>query len=187
MATKTVAKTVVLKKTQLSFPKLFKPEAYAEGEPRFSTTVLMEPGGEAAVALQTAMEELIKEQWGKKPNGLEVCLKDGDQKVASARNPENYGMYGGRVYVTASCKRDAPPVVVDADARTPLTAASGKIYGGVLADVIVRLWGQDNKWGLRVNCELKGVQYRGKGTPFGGGMVDPTALFDEIVEEEEWA
>lgn len=188
MATKTAAKTVTVKGATLSFPKVFKAEAYAEGQkPRFSTTLLFDPGSEAVKVIRGALNDIVREQWdGKKPNGLEVCLHEGDKKIASARNPENYEMYAGKLYVTASTSADTPPVIVDLDGRTPLVVSSGKIYGGAIVDAVLRLWGQDNKWGIRINAELKGLRWRGKGTPFGsGGPIDPSAYFDEVEEVAE--
>lgn len=185
---KIASRIVTLNKTVLSFPKLFKPEAYAEGEPRFSATFLFDPGSEAAKVAQQAIDEIIAEQWaGKRPNALKVCVQEGDAKVAAARNPENYSMYEGKLYVTASAKQDRPPIVVDTDGATPLTAASGKVYGGAIAGAIIRLWGQDNKWGVRINAELRAVQVQGAGTPFGsGGRIDTSRYF-QAVDEEDWA
>jgi hypothetical protein len=34
---------------------------------------------------------------------------------------------------------------------------------------VYKIWAQDNKWGRRINCSLRGVMLTGEGESFGGG------------------
>jgi hypothetical protein len=39
----------------------------------------------------------------------------------------------------------------------------------------VEVWAQDNKWGRRINCSLRGVMLTGEGENLGGGSSPASA------------
>lgn len=162
---------VRLERVTASFPSLFKKTAYKDNKPKYSMTVLFDPESKAHKAIKKAFDEILKELWaGKKPNGLKVCLHDGDAKIASARNPDTYAAYEGKLYVTASS--DSLPDVRDRNPTIKLDAetGAGKIYGGAILDAIVNIWAWDHPvHGPQINCELKGAQFVEAGERIGGG------------------
>ena len=157
--------------------------------------------GKANVAkLKAATKQLKIAKWGPdekkwpkiKPEKL--FLRDGDL--------ENYDGYEGMLY--AAMRSNDQPVLIDRvkDANgkwEELTAENGgpkKLYSGAYANVICRIWIQDNEHGLRINCEVKAVQFVRKGDAFSGAApVDPNEAFgdddlgpdDLDVEEQEEA
>lgn len=173
---------ITIKKARLSFPALFKAKAFEEGqEPKYSATALLDKKEHAAdiKALQAKALAVAEEKWGKGkvPKGVKFCLRDGAEK------PDMDG-YGEAVmfFSAASPKR---PAVVDKD-LSPLDGATGKPYAGCYINIHVRLWAQDNKFGKRINAELKAVQFVKDGEPFGNDKpVDAAAVFGTVDDDED--
>ena len=44
-----------------------------------------------------------------------------------------------------------------------------KAFSGAIVNASVEVWAQDNKWGRRVNCSLRGIMLTGEGQSLGGG------------------
>ncbi len=149
---------------------------------QYKGNALMEKGTPATIAnlakLKAAGDALKAAKWGPDPAKWlkfkpdRVCLRDGDL--------ENWEGYDGCFYVSANSP-DQPVIidrVKDANGRWEnLTKANGgtkKIYSGARGNMIVRMWIQDNEHGMRMNAELKVVQFRQHGDPFSGRVpVDP--------------
>ena len=176
---------VRLESVSASFPSLFKKTAYKDNKPKYSITVLFDPESPAHKVIKKAFTEILEELWkGKKPNGLKTCLHAGDEKIASARNPDTYAAYEGKLYVTASS--DNLPDVRDRNPTVRLDSETGaaKIYGGAVIDLIVNLWAWDHPvHGPQINCELKGAQFVSAGERIGGG--GETDVSDYFTDYED--
>lgn len=179
---------------RLSFLEVFEPaqDRVDKKDPTGKTIIkgqykgnaLMEKGTPATIAnlakIKAAGDALKAAKWGpdqskwKKFKPDKVCLRDG--------NLENWEGYEGCFYVSAN-SQDQPVLidrVKDPDGKwEPLTKANGgtkKIYSGARGNMIVRMWIQDNEHGMRMNAEIKCVQFRQHGDPFSGRIpVDPNA------------
>ena len=173
---------IQLKNVRLSFPKLWKPEAYGDNPtPVFEAAFLFAPGSEAHKALEAAMVAAAQERWGAKAQqtlkglvaGGKVCLRNGDEKA-------DLDGYAGNLFLNArSPKR---PLVVDKD-RAPLVEADGKPYAGCFVNAIVDVYAQDHaQYGKRINAALGGVQFIRDGEAFGAKGVAETD-FDEVDED----
>ena len=44
-----------------------------------------------------------------------------------------------------------------------------KAFSGAVVNASIEVWAQDNKWGRRINCSLRGIMLTGEGQSFGGG------------------
>jgi hypothetical protein len=172
---------VLLNNVRLAFPALFEAkQVNGEGEPAFSAAFLLKPGSETAKAVGAAIDAVAKEKFGAKAADMLVqmrkadktCLHDGDNK------PDLDG-YAGMLYVSARSK--ARPLVLGAD-KSPLTAADGKPYGGCYVNASIDVWAQDNKFGKRINAQLRGVQFVRDGEAFAGGGAASEDEFEAITE-----
>jgi hypothetical protein len=138
-----------------------------EGEPAYSATVIIGKQHPSNAALLAAEEQVAKEKWGAKADGIlksiraagKGVVKDGDSKA-------EYAGFEGNNFVSTRSK--VRPTVINRD-RTPLTAADGVIYSGCHGNVQVEVWAQDNSYGKRINAQLLGVQFTRDGDSFGGG------------------
>jgi hypothetical protein len=77
---------------------------------------------------------------------------------------------------------EAGPVILLDQLKQPLSVGSGKPYAGCYVNASVEVWVQDNQWGKRVNCTLRGVQFLRDGDAFGGGAPASADEFDTVTE-----
>ena len=150
-----------------------------EGKPAFSGAFLMPPDHPDIPKVRAAIAAVARAKWGDEADEIlkvmiatdKVCLHNGDLK-------RNYDGFAGNMYVSA--RSPSRPLVIAQD-RTPLVEEDGKPYSGSYVNAQVALWAQDNKYGKRVNAQLRGVQFLRDGDAFGGGGVAQADEF-EVVE-----
>ena len=181
---------IKLHNVRLSFPNLFKARAFEEGkDAKFDASFLIHPKdsvvdidgtkfkGKAAIqAIEGLMEVTATEKFGKGkiPKGITYCLHDGNEK--------EYDGYAGHHFMPASESRR--PILLNRD-KTPLVESDGVLYAGCYVNALLNLWVQDNKFGKRVNANLKGVQFLRDGEPFGAGNSADADDFDDLGDDEE--
>ncbi len=144
-------------------------------EAKFSATFIFdnEKHGALLDRIEALIDRLALDVFKKKV-GFKSCLKDGNDKS----DLDGYG--DGTSFLTASNK--ARPGVVDRS-LDPIAESDNIIYAGCYVNATVRLWVQDNKWGKRVNAQLRAVQFVKAGDSFGAGPVDATKEFTAIDDE----
>lgn len=175
---------IQLKNVRLSYPHIFKAQAYAggDGEPAFSASLLIDKGtklGEKQICMvEDAMDEAHERKWlGKKVKVSKdkPFFKDGDDEEYEA--PETEGM------MIVSARSYKKPRVLDRDKMDVREGDDGAPYAGCFVDAIVQVWAQDNKFGKRINCSLEAVRFRDDGDPFGAPPVDPDE-FDDLDDDD---
>jgi len=169
---------IKLTNVRLSFPGLFKAEAFKPGDdPKFKATFLIEKGSANHQAVEKAIAEEAKIKWGVKGektisnirnNPNKFCYQDGDTK--------SYDGYEGMMALSA--KSGTRPLVIDGQ-RNPLSEADGKPYAGCYVNASVELFTYDNS-GAGVSASLAGVQFVRDGDAFGGGKAASVDEFDEL-------
>lgn len=175
------SEVIKLKKSRLSFPNLFKAKSFEEGQdPRFEATFLLDPSNKShAKIIKTIKSEaarIAKEKWGDKIPKHKKCFgltEDTDKE---------YDGYEGMFYIASNNK--TRPTVVDRG-RNPVAEEDGVIYAGCVVNGTVTLWTQDNKWGKRINANLRGVQFDSEGEAFGVAPVDAEEEFDELEDSDD--
>lgn len=182
MSTQPVGR-ILLKDVRLSFPNLFEPSTVAgDGKPRYSASFLLAAEHPQLEEIRKRIEAVAKDKWREKApatlTGLyksgKVALHDGDEKA-------QYDGYAGNYFVAAASQESAPPTVVD-QLRQPLNERSGKPYSGCYVNASVEFWAQDNAYGKRVNCTLRGVQFLRDGDSFSAGRPADADEFEDVSE-----
>jgi len=147
-------------------------------------------------AIKLASEEAKEAKWGpestKKPwpklKADRIFLRDGDQ--------ENWDGYEGCWYVSSNARpEDRPSVLTNRGNKDPKTGkmkwieaepgGSSSPYSGCYVNLVIQIWVQDNKHGIRLNAQTKGVQFVRDGEPFAAGRVDMDDLLTEDMIGEE--
>jgi len=173
-----VEKVITLKNVRLAFPALFEPkQVNGEGKPAYSAALLLSADDPQVDKLNELIDAVAVEKWAGKAKTLlgvlrgkdAVAIHNGDLKA-------QFDGFEGNYHVSA--RSYTKVLVVDRD-RTPLTAESGKPYGGCYVDASIEVWAQDNQWGKRVNATLRWVQFRRDGDAFAGGA---PASMDEMED-----
>ena len=83
--------------------------------------------------------------------------------------------------MAAASQENAPPTVIDRD-RSPLSRTSGRPYAGCYVNASLEFWAQDNQWGKRINCTLRGVQFYRDGDSFSAGRPADSDEFEDVTE-----
>ena len=173
------SKKIKIKNAMLSFPNLFTPTSMEEGQTKKYSCVFMLPkedNEKSYEAIMAVYNELAKENKVKKdlPNDNKFIV-DGDE----TERPE----YAGHWIIKA--KNKTRPIVIDRN-RAPIAEDDGLIYGGCIANGIVEpyFYKHASSGKQFIIASLKGVQWVGKGTPFGDSPLTPDE-FDELGDDED--
>ena len=180
MAKAPTSDVIKLADVRLSFAKISKPEAFEQGQtPKFGATFLLDPSKPEHKALigqvQGAAKKLIEEVSLKIPD-FEVghCFGYADKHPKKSK----YDGYAGMFYVCASneirptlCNRRTDPVA-EGDAQFP--------YSGCYVNGTITLWLQNNKWGKKINANLRAVQFVRDGEAFGRAPVSAEDEFEPL-------
>jgi len=174
---------MMLKNVRLGFPNLFTPTTVGgEGEPRYSAMLILPPDHPQMAEVKAKMLAVAKDKWKDKGQAVytqlektdKLALHDGDTKA-------QYDGVAGNFFISAAAQQSARPTVIDAS-KSPLTERDGKPYAGCYVNVSIDLWAQDNKYGKRVNAQLRGVQFVRDGDAFAAGRPADSDEFEEVTE-----
>jgi hypothetical protein len=172
---------ITLKDVRLAFPSVFEATTVnGEGNPRYSAMLILPPDHPQLGEIKTKMQAVAKDKWKDKATAVytslektdKLALHDGDTKA-------QYDGVAGNFFISAAAQETARPTVVNAD-RTPLTAKDGVLYAGCYVNVLLEFWPQDNKYGKRINAQLRGVQFLRDGDSFSAGRPATADDFDAV-------
>jgi len=159
---------MLLNNVRLSFPKLFRAEAFQPGQVKKYGATLIVPKdhpqlGEIKAMIADAAAETWGEDWQSVLKSLpsdKKGLRDGSEKA----NLDGFG--SGVMFFNATT--DKRPGVYDRD-QSPLVEDDGRPYAGCYVNAQIEAWAQNNQYGKRINFTLRGVQFAEDGEAFGGG------------------
>ena len=155
---------------RLSFPQLFEPKSFKNGDPKFSLVMLFEQGTDIST-LKAAAKAVAINKWGadKLPANLTNPFRDGSEKEHLD------GYEAGVTFVGAKANAEYPPDVVD-HAKQEIIVRK-EIYAGCYCRAVVTPFAYDAAGNKGVSFGLRAVQKVGDGPSFGGGGSE---LFDEL-------
>lgn len=155
-----------------------------EGKPRYSCSFLLDDKHPQYQQIIDKMKAVAKDKWKDKSDAFykaaekadKLALHDGDLKP-------QYDGYPGNWYLSAAAQEGNPPTVVNQD-RTPFDAKKGnkKIYSGCFVNASIEFWAQDNAYGKRINCTLRGVQFFKDGDSFSAASAASSDEFAEVTD-----
>lgn len=177
-----MATRIMLKGVTLAFPALAEPQAFGEGEPAYGAKFPIKVNSEQQKAIEAAMLAEATEAWKDKADSVLSMLND-DGKVCftkkvyrSKKTGEPYQGFDGTHYLSARNAKTQPTIFNEyGDELTSKGDIEAKAFSGALVNASVEIWAQDNKWGRRINCSLRGVMLTGQGENFGGGSSPASA------------
>jgi hypothetical protein len=172
----------MLKNVVLAFPALAEPQSFGEGEPAYGAKFPIKPNSEQHKAIEAAILAEATEAWKDKAASVLKMLEE-DGKVAftkkvyrSKKTGEAYQGFDGTHYLSTRNAKTQPSVYnaygdeVDGKANIERDA-----FSGAVVNASIEIWAQDNKWGRRINCSLRGVMLTGEGENVGGGSTPASA------------
>lgn len=180
-----------LKGVRLAFPNIFTMGSVGDGEPAYGARFIVPPDHPQIAEIEAAMAEAAKEKW--KETGAAVLKKlITDKRVCFSK--ETYTGKNGQPYdgfedmyslgARNGKKKDGTilkPTTFN-NQNQPTGPDDGLIYGGAKVDASIEIYAQDNDFGRRINCTLRGVRFVEHGSGFGGGSPASSGDFGEPVE-----
>lgn len=162
---------------RVSFPRVFKAEAFEDQPAKFSCTLLFPKNADLS-EMKKAVHAAKVATWGSDqaewPKKLRTPFRDGDEK-------EDLEGYKGMIYVTVSNKHK--PQVVDKNLE-PITEESDDFYAGCKARAALRAFTYDTKGNKGVTFSLESLQKMGEGERFSGRM-KAEDVFTKVAEDED--
>lgn len=159
---------LTLRNVRLAFPNLFvATRVNGEGEPAFSGSFIL-PTNHAQVAeIKAAMRQVAKDKWGAKADAIYKTMEATDKlALHNGDTKSQYEGFEGNLFISSRSK--TRPSVRNVDAST-VSQEDGIIYSGCYVYGFIEFWAQDNKFGKRINAQLRGVQFFRDGDAFAGG------------------
>lgn len=183
---------------RLAFPVVHVAKQFqGTGEPAYSASFILDPveNKEDIQALDDAILAVATEKWGAKAKAIVDGLRKKDL-VCFVHGPKTdkmgqpYAGFEGCYHLNArnGGKPGEPPLkptLVDSDPKVTLTPDSGKPYGGCYVIAYLDIWVQENGYGTRINCSMRGLQFRKHGAAFAGGTAAAANEFEDVSEEAE--
>lgn len=171
---------VVTGKVRISFPHLFEPFAFNEGDKaKYSATILIPKSDKDTLekirkAEKNAIEKGRSAKWGGKlPAKLQSPLRDGDEEG------DDYPERAGHFFLTV--RSSTKPGVVDRQLNPILDTS--EIYSGVYGRVSITAFAYDAMGNKGVSFALGNVQKLADGESLGGGS-KPSEDFEAIDDDD---
>lgn len=174
--------TIRIDNVRLSYAHLDKPYAGTNdkgepGEPKYSVVGLLpkKTHGDAKDLILKVIEDILKANKNAKIAKDKRFIGNGDD----AAKEEYEGMYtvSARESRRPTC-RNKDKSVIDQDEIADV------LYSGCWANILIRPWFQDNKYGKRVNAGLVSVQFVRDDEAFGEGRINDDDAFDELDDDD---
>ena len=183
---------LLIKNVRMAFPAIYEPEAFGDGDPAYGAKFIIPQEHPQLAEIRKAVVAAAMEKWSEKAPGILALLRD-DKKVAWVEGPyrnkngDIYDGFEGMYHLSTRNGGKAPvkPSVFDAQNR-PVTQSDGVVYSGCYVDASVDLYAQDNSYGRRINCLLRGVRKAGDGDSFGGGAAAAATDFGAPADIEDF-
>lgn len=177
-----MATRIMLKNVVLAFPALAEPQSFGEGEPAYGAKFPIKPNSEQQKAIEAAILAEAKEAWKDKADSVVKMLEE-DGKIAftkkvyrSKKTGEPYQGFDGQHYLSTRNAKTQPSVYNQyGEEVTGKGDIERQAFSGAVVNASIEIWAQDNKWGRRINCSLRGVMLTGEGENFGGGSSPASA------------
>lgn len=181
---------VTLRNVRLAFPNLRKATDFnGDGNMRFTSTGILEPGSEAYKTARAAVMAVATEHWGAQQAKAKVkrLMLAGKCAMFNGNDKSQYEGFEGNWAVNAATKESTPPTLKDPmGGDVPREKADMVFYAGCYVYLYVDFYVQDASkgFGERINASLRGIQFAGKGDPFSGGAPASDEEFETIEGAE---
>ena len=180
---------IVIRNVTIAFPAIFEKQAVGDGEPAYGAKFIIPPNHPQVDEIRNAIQASATGKWNDKASSV-LKLLTADKKVAFVEGPylnkngEPYAGFADAFHLSSRSATVKPSAWNSAN--LPTTSADGLIYSGAFVDASVEIYAQDNKWGRRINCGLRGVRFVAHGESFGGGTPASASEFGAPVEPQDF-
>lgn len=186
MANPTITKCLI-GEARMNFCRVFEPESFNGGEPKYSVILSFDKDDEALVAkIEAAISECCEKAktskyGGKLPKGFKVIeLKDGDEDYEGEGFPGQYTIKASSAYKPEVVKKAK---VMGKTQLVPITDED-EFYSGCYGYASVSFFAYDNGVSKGVTCGLNSLLKSRDGERFGNGG-SAAADFADVIDDIE--
>ena len=190
MANPTITKCLI-GEARMNFCRVFEPESFNGGDPKYSVILSFDKDDEALVAkIEAAINECVEKAktskyGGKLPKGFKVIeLKDGDEDYEGEGFPGQYTIKAASAYKPEVVKKGK---VMGKTQFVPITDED-EFYSGCYGYASVSFFAYDNGVSKGVTCGLNSLLKSRDGERFGNGgnaATDFADVIDDIEDAED--
>ncbi len=151
----------------------YKPYKGDDGKSSYTVHGIAAPTHPQWPEVQAIIRKVAEEKWGDQATTVLAQLKAQDKLCIHRGDISKPGKdgYAGNLFISANNK-SRPRICatiggqnVDVDETHEYAP-----YSGCRANLMLRIWAQDHtKWGKRINCEFRGIQFKRHEERLGGG------------------
>ena len=187
MANQTITKCLI-GEARMNFCRVFEPESFNGGDPKYSVILSFDKDDEALVAkIEAAINECVEKAktskyGGKLPKGFKVIeLKDGDEDYEGEGFPGQYTIKASSAYKPEVVKKGK---VMGKTQFVPITDED-EFYSGCYGYASVSFFAYDNGVSKGVTCGLNSLLKSRDGERFGNGGGSAAADFAGVIDDIE--
>lgn len=187
MANPTITKCLI-GEARMNFCRVFEPESFNGGDPKYSVILSFDKDDEALVAkIEAAINECVEKAktskyGGKLPKGFKVIeLKDGDEDYEGEGFPGQYTIKASSAYKPEVVKKGK---VMGKTQFVPITDED-EFYSGCYGYASVSFFAYDNGVSKGVTCGLNSLLKSRDGERFGNGGGSAAADFAGVIDDIE--
>lgn len=166
---------VFLKDVRINFPQIWQKSKFD----KYGATFVWNEEDALVEKLKAAIAKVTQ---GEKLKGHKVKANDKCLRFGELSKCEGFE-------VTLNSGNNDQPYVFGPDGRTRIESRSDcRIYSGCRVNAKVRVWGQNNDYGKKVNCQLVAVQFARDDEPLTSTKVseaDAVEGFGEVESSED--
>ena len=170
-ATNDGTQDLVVPEVRALYPHILTPHGFQDQTPKFSTTLLIPKDSPFAGTLLEAVQAI------QKTNGLKEALPKDKLCVVDGDYNEKPGSEGCWMLRVSNKNR---PQALNRDKSPILAEDQSPFYSGCYVDAVVSLWFMNNKFGRRVNGNLKAIRFLRDGEALSGGGRDHTDALPDL-------
>lgn len=185
MANPTITKCLI-GEARMNFCRVFEPESFNGGDPKYSVILSFDKDDEALVAkIEAAINECVEKAktskyGGKLPKGFKVIeLKDGDEDYEGEGFPGQYTIKASSAYKPEVVKKGK---VMGKTQFVPITDED-EFYSGCYGYASVSFFAYDNGVSKGVTCGLNSLLKSRDGERFGNGGGSAAADFAGVIDD----
>ena len=168
-------------KVRLSYVHVFQPKEDLQGRLKYSAALLIDKKDTKTLnRLKAAFKQILddpetKAKMGGKVQGVDLPLRDGDEK------PDMAG-YPGCFYLNAKANEDRPPLVVDRD-RNDIVDTS-EVYSGCYAQAVISLYPYNFNGRKGIGVGLSAIRKLSDGEPLGSTRITVDDFSDDLLGDD---
>lgn len=186
MANATLTKCLI-GEARMNFVRVFEPEAFNGGDPKYSVVLSFEQSNTALVekirsAIQECVEKAKAQHGGKLPKGFKVVdLKDGDTDYETDGFAGMFTLKASSAYKPEVVKKAK---VMGKSQMVPITDEE-EFYSGCYGFASVSFFAYDNGVSKGVTCGLNSLLKSRDGEKLGGGGGSAATDFAGVIDDIE--